>query len=99
MYGHEALKQVADNSKAIAASLNGECEIPVQVIWKPVLTTAEAIRDLCLEANRATSCVGLLLWMHTFSPTKMWIAGLSSLSKPFLHLHNPVQPRTTVAIH
>ena len=61
--------------------------MPVQVVFKPVLTTPEAIHELCLEANSATNCMGLITWMHTFSPAKMWIAGLSLLKKPFAHLH------------
>jgi L-arabinose isomerase len=56
-------------------------------VYKPVLTTPEAIRALCLEANLSPSCIGLATWMHTFSPAKMWIAGLSALQKPFVHLH------------
>ena len=61
--------------------------VPVQIVFKPVLTTPDAIRELCLEANSTKNCVGLITWMHTFSPAKMWIAGLSLLKKPFLHLH------------
>jgi len=61
--------------------------VPVKVVFKPVLTTPDSIRELCLEANSAKNCVGLITWMHTFSPAKMWIAGLSLLKKPFLHLH------------
>jgi L-arabinose isomerase len=61
--------------------------IPVQVSFKPILTTPEAIRDLCLEANSNKNCNGLVTWMHTFSPAKMWIAGLNLLKKPLLHLH------------
>ena len=85
LYGKEALDQVAEHSNQIASFLDKES--PLRVIWKPVLTTPEAIRDLCLEANNAKSCAGLVLWMHTFSPAKMWIAGLSALNVPFLHLH------------
>ena len=85
LYGKETLDQVAEHSKQIAGSLDGAS--PLRVVWKPVLTTADAIRDLCLEANNAKDCAGLVLWMHTFSPAKMWIAGLSALIKPFLHLH------------
>jgi L-arabinose isomerase len=59
----------------------------VKVVFKPVLTTPEAIHTLCLQANSASNCIGLITWMHTFSPAKMWIAGLSALKKPFLHLH------------
>jgi len=87
LYGPETLKQVAEDSREIAAALGGSAQIPVNVVFKPVLTTPEAIRDLCLAANSAEGCIGLITWMHTFSPAKMWIAGLSLLKKPFLHLH------------
>ena len=87
LYGEETLKQVADNSKKIASSLNASPEVPVKVIFKPVLTGPDAITTLCLEANSARNCIGLITWMHTFSPAKMWIAGLKSLHKPLLHLH------------
>jgi L-arabinose isomerase len=83
----EALKQVAANSQKIADSLGNEQLIPVKVVYKPVVTTPDEIRNLCREANNTEKCIGLVLWMHTFSPAKMWIAGLSSLAKPFLHLH------------
>ena len=87
LYGPKTLEQVAEHSREIASSLDASTQIPVQVTFKPVLTTPEAIRELCLEANSAKSCIGLISWMHTFSPAKMWIAGLSLLKKPFLHLH------------
>jgi L-arabinose isomerase len=87
LYGVEALKQVAANSQKIADSLGNEQLIPVKVVYKPVVTTPDEIRNLCREANNTEKCIGLVLWMHTFSPAKMWIAGLSSLAKPFLHLH------------
>jgi L-arabinose isomerase len=87
LYGPETLTQVASNSQTVAASLNAEAALPVQIVWKPVLTTPEEVRALCREANNAPACIGLILWMHTFSPAKMWIAGLQSLAKPFLHLH------------
>ena len=87
LYGPKTLETVAEHSKEIAAALGASAHVPVQVVFKPVLTTPEAIRDLCLEANSAKNCVGLVTWMHTFSPAKMWIAGLSLLRKPFLHLH------------
>jgi L-arabinose isomerase len=87
LYGAEALAKVAENSQKIAASLNTESAIPVTIIFKPVMTTSDQIRELCREANNAKNCIGLVLWMHTFSPAKMWIAGLKSLAKPFLHLH------------
>jgi len=85
LYGPETLKQVADNSKVIAAAFSEK--LPVQVVFKPVLITPDAIHTLCLEANSASNCIGLITWMHTFSPAKMWIAGLSVLKKPFVHLH------------
>ncbi len=87
LYGQEALAQVAANSQKIAESLGAEASVPFRVVFKPVLTTAEEVRGLCREVNNAERCIGLVLWMHTFSPAKMWIAGLSSLTKPFLHLH------------
>ena len=85
LYGPETLKQVAANSQAIAGSL-GE-KLPLPVVFKPVLTTPDAIRATILEATANPDCAGLILWMHTFSPAKMWIGGLSALRKPFLHLH------------
>ena len=87
LYGLKTLEEVAEHSHEIAAALGASKEIPVQVVFKPVLTTPDAIRELCLEANSTKACVGLVTWMHTFSPAKMWIAGLSLLKKPFLHLH------------
>ena len=87
LYGPDTLEQVAEHSREIAEGLNTTDKIPVKVVFKPVLTTPEAIRELCLEANASKNCVGLITWMHTFSPAKMWIAGLSLLTKPFVHLH------------
>jgi L-arabinose isomerase len=87
LYGPKTLETVAEHSREIAAALGSSAHLPVQVVFKPVLTTPEAIRELCLEANSTKNCVGLVTWMHTFSPAKMWIAGLSQLKKPFLHLH------------
>jgi L-arabinose isomerase len=87
LYGPKTLVKVAEHSREIAEGLNASRHMPAKVVFKPVLTTPEAIRGLCLEANSADNCVGLITWMHTFSPAKMWIAGLSLLKKPFLHLH------------
>jgi L-arabinose isomerase len=87
LYGPKTLEQVAEHSREIASALDASAHIPVQVVFKPVLTTPEAIRDLCLEANSTKNCIGLITWMHTFSPAKMWIAGLSALKEPLLHLH------------
>ena len=85
LYGEGALKQVAANSKKIVGELGSN--LPVKLIFKPVMTGPEEIRQLCLEANSTGKCAGLILWMHTFSPSKMWIGGLTALRKPFLHLH------------
>lgn len=87
LYGEETLKQVASDSETIAAALNESLSIPVSVVFKPVLTTPEAISGLCIEANSSANCIGLITWMHTFSPAKMWISGLKILNKPLLHLH------------
>lgn len=99
LYGSEILKKVADHSKEIAQALSQSKEIPVKIVFKPVLATADAIHDLCMEANCAKNCIGLITWMHTFSPAKMWIAGLNALMKPFVHLHtqhNSALPWSTI---
>jgi L-arabinose isomerase len=87
LYGEETLRQVAAHSQQIAKELNASPRIPVSVVFKPVLKTPEEIFQLCQEANRAANCIGLVAWMHTFSPAKMWIGGLKILNKPLLHLH------------
>src|SRR5687768_11071826 len=87
LYGQQTLETVAQHSRAIAGALEASAHVPTGVVFKPVLTTPDAITNLCQEANNARNCVGLIAWMHTFSPAKMWIAGLTSLSKPFVHLH------------
>jgi L-arabinose isomerase len=87
LYGPETLEQVAEHSRAIAQALDEAAAIPVRVVFKPVVKTPDEISNLCREANNAPACVGLITWMHTFSPAKMWIAGLRALQKPFLHLH------------
>jgi len=87
LYGPETLAQVAAHSREIAATLHDAPAIPTQVIFKPVLTTPEEIYRICLEANAAANCVGIITWMHTFSPAKNWISGLKVLQKPLAHLH------------
>ncbi len=87
LYGEEALAEVAKHSEEMAKRLGASSELPVKVVFKPVMTTPESMLALCREASNTTNCVGLILWMHTFSPAKMWIAGLKALTKPFLHLH------------
>jgi L-arabinose isomerase len=85
LYGPETLAQVAQQSQQIAATLGAS--VPVRIVWKPVLTDSDAIRRTILEANSDDSVIGLIAWMHTFSPAKMWIGGLDALQKPLLHLH------------
>ncbi|RCW61908.1 L-arabinose isomerase [Halanaerobium sp. ST460_2HS_T2] len=87
LYGDSVLKEVEENSKKIAEGLSAAREIPVEIKFKSVVTTAEEIRKVVLEANSSDQCIGLITWMHTFSPAKMWIAGLKAMQKPLLHLH------------
>ncbi len=87
LYGEETLRQVAGQSRVIAEALDAAPDITVRVVWQPVLTDAAAIRRLCLDATADDSCIGMVAWMHTFSPAKMWIGGLEALGKPLLHLH------------
>lgn len=87
LYGEETLRQVAEQSQAIARELEAADAVPVRIVWKPVLKDSDAIRRMALEANAADRCVGVIAWMHTFSPAKMWIAGLDALRTPLLHLH------------
>ncbi len=87
LYGEDVLAQVAEQSRVVARGLDEAAAIPLEIVWKPVLTDSDGIRDLLLDADRDPSCVGVITWMHTFSPAKMWIRGLSGLRKPLLHLH------------
>src|SRR5699024_8532034 len=87
LYGPETLKQVADNAKTIASELNASSSINIKIVYKDIVTTAEQITSLCIQANSAQNCIGILSWMHTFSPAKMWIQGLNILKKPLCHLH------------
>lgn len=87
LYGPDALAQVAENGRLIAESLNHSNKLPVKIIFKPIVTTPDEVYNICQAANSAANCVGLICWMHTFSPAKMWIAGLSALQKPFVQLH------------
>jgi L-arabinose isomerase len=87
LYGEDTLRQVAEQSQQIAETLQASPEIGIRIVWKPVLKTSEAIRRLCIEATASDDCVGVIAWMHTFSPAKMWIGGLEALRKPLLHLH------------
>jgi L-arabinose isomerase len=99
LYGQETLKAVEQHSLTIGAALSESPSIPVKIVAKPVVTTGESIERLCWDANSSRTCIGLITWMHTFSPARMWIAGLRSLAKPHLHLHtqfNEELPWTTI---
>ncbi len=87
LYGEETLKQVAKHSILVAKSFNDAAAIPVKVVFKPVLKSTEEIYNLVIDANSNKNCIGIITWMHTFSPAKMWINGLKILQKPLLHLH------------
>jgi len=87
LYGEQTLRQVAEQSADVVARLAGAPEIPVQLVAKPVLTEPDAIRRVCLDATADDRCIGVVVWMHTFSPAKMWIGGLDALAKPLLHLN------------
>jgi L-arabinose isomerase len=87
LYGADALRLVEDHSRQIAGALDESAAVPVRVVSKPVVTTSESTLGLCLAATAAQSCVGVTAWMHTFPPARMWIAGLTALQKPLLHLH------------
>jgi L-arabinose isomerase len=87
LYGEESLKQVAAHSQEIVEALNRSKKMALSLIFKSLVTRPEEIRRVCQEASSDSNCAGLILWMHTFSPSKMWIGGLNALRKPFLHLH------------
>jgi L-arabinose isomerase len=87
LYGPETLKQVERQSQQIVDQLQNSGQLPLPVQWQPVLTDAEAIHRMMLDANADPDCLGVIAWMHTFSPAKMWIAGLDALQTPLLHLH------------
>jgi L-arabinose isomerase len=90
LYGDEVLSQVASQSQSVVNAMNESRSTPINIIWKPVLTTPEAIKKTCIEASSNPNCIGVITWMHTFSPAKMWIAGLNSLLVPLLHFHTQI---------
>ncbi len=99
LYGPETLGQVEEQSRVIAERLGRGLPLDVRLVWKPVLTSSAAIRRVCLDANGDDRCIGVITWMHTFSPAKMWIQGLDELRKPLLHLHtqaNEALPWSTI---
>src|SRR5690606_14418280 len=87
LYGNEALEEVASHAKEIAAALDAAGQIPVRVVFRPILTRPEEIRSALTAASESKECIGVIAWMHTFSPARMWIGGLQTLNKPLLHLH------------
>ena len=87
LYGEETLRQVAEQSQEVARALDASPDVPVRVVWKPVLKDPESIRRAMIDASSDDKVLGVITWMHTFSPSKMWIAGLNQLRKPLLHLH------------
>lgn len=87
LYGEATLAKVDEHSKIIAEAFDASTSIPVKVVFKPVVKTPEEILTICNEANYSNNCIGIITWMHTFSPSKMWIKGLTALQKPLLHLH------------
>lgn len=87
LYGEETLKQVKSNTKEICDYLDSQDNISANIEYKGILTTQEEITDFCIKASADGSCGGVILWMHTFSPSKMWINGLKAMTKPMLHLH------------
>lgn len=87
LYGPDTLKQVALNAQEIVKALNASNHIPVKLIYKPTVKTPDEITNLCQQASLNNNCIGIITWMHTFSPAKMWIKGLSILTKPLCHLH------------
>jgi L-arabinose isomerase len=93
LYGEETLRQVAGQSRAIAGALDDAPSVPVRVVWQPVVTRPEDIRRVMLAASDDDTVIGVIAWMHTFSPAKMWIGGLHALSKPLLHLHTQANVR------
>ncbi|RXR23611.1 L-arabinose isomerase [Oerskovia turbata] len=87
LYGEETLRQVAEQSQEVARALDASSDVPANVVWKPVLKDASSIRRAMLDADADDRVLGVVTWMHTFSPAKMWIGGLDALRKPLLHLH------------
>ena len=90
LYGEQTLETVAQQSKEVSILLATSINSPVDIIWKPILKSPDEIRRAMQDASSNDSCIGVIVWMHTFSPAKMWISGLQILTKPLLHLHTQV---------
>ena len=87
LYGDECLKKVADHSAKMVAALNATGKFPYEIVLKPTLIDQASIRRTFNEANNDENCAGVITWMHTFSPAKMWIIGLQEYRKSLCHLH------------
>ena len=87
LYGEVTLGKVTDHAREMVNALSSAPGMPVKIVCQPVMVTAESILELCLEANRSRNCIGIITWMHTFSPAQMWIPGLLALREPLAHLH------------
>jgi len=87
LYGPDVLKEVVTHAKTMADGFNADKNVPFEVVSKGVVTTPDEIKNICIKANSNPTCAGVITWMHTFSPSKMWIGGLSILNKPYLHLN------------
>lgn len=87
LYGEQTLNQVTKNSVSVVDGINKSGLVPLEVIHKPILKTPDEITKICIEASSDINCIGVIAWMHTFSPAKMWIKGLKKLQVPLLHLH------------
>jgi L-arabinose isomerase len=87
LYGPETLRQVAENARHMVDQLNASESLPMRLVLKPVATGTDEIRRVCVDASADDACAGIVAWMHTFSPGKMWIAGLRALTKPLCHFH------------
>ena len=87
LYGPDTLRQVDEQSRNVAVTLGTALTVGCDLVWKPVVTDTESIRRLLADANATDQVIGVVVWMHTFSPAKMWITGLDALRKPLLHLH------------
>ena len=87
LYGEDTLRQVAVQAADIAQTLNDSGRIPVRLVLKPTLKDSDSIRNFMVDASSDPACIGIVAWMHTFSPAKMWIRGLEQLSKQLLQLN------------
>ena len=79
LYGGETLKQVAQDSKEMVAFLDEKLQ-GVRLVWQPTVRSSEEAEDILVQATADKGCIGVITWMHTFSPAKMWIKGLQKLA-------------------